>query len=232
MNSKQRALFYGIAFMISLRLFFVTYDYIKTNGQTDNIYYQAENPSHSYRLYKQKFDWKEELIYDFSMLGLFSIMLTVVFMPNILSTLADKRNKKKSTYNDCSLIFQNKIEKLNQFHLTNNEENLNDSLSSHFKNQYISILNGWAQKNMKKKIEVEKYKPIDIIEIKENEATVISFQNRKEYLEFNGNPLKNQETETIWQHLMYVFQKIENDWKIVGFKSKPADNEILKFIFK
>jgi hypothetical protein len=146
--------------------------------------------------------------------------------------LADKRNKKKSTYNDCSLIFQNKIEKFNQFHSTYDETNLNTALSPQFKNQYISLLNGWAQKNMKKKIEVEKYKPIDIIEIKENEATVISFQNRKEYLEFNGNPLKNQETETIWQHLMYVIQKIENDWKIVGFKSKPADNEILKFIFK
>ena len=232
MNSKQRALFYGIAFMISLRFFFVTYDYIKTNGQTDNLHYLAENPSQSYRLYKKKFDWKEELIYDFSMLGLFSIMLTVVFMPNILSTLADKRNKKKTNYNECSLIFQNKIEKFNQFHTTYDETNLIIALSPQFKNQYISLLKGRAQKKMKKKIEEEKYKPIDIIEKKENEATVISFQNRKEYLEFNGSPLKNQETERIWQHLMYVFQKIENDWKIVGFKSKPADNEILKFIFK
>lgn len=231
MNSKQRGLFYGIALMISLRLFFVTYDYIKTNGQSDNIYYQAENPSHNYRLYKQKFNWKEELVYDFSMLGLFSIMLLVVFMPNILSTMANRKNKSKINYNEFSNEFQDKIEKLNKFHLTSNESYLNESLTPEFKDQYISILNRWTQKNMQKKIEVKKYKSIDIIELKENEATVISFQYRKEYLTFNENPLKNQEMETVWQHIMYKFQRIEKNWRIVSFKNKPSDSEIIKYIF-
>lgn len=166
------------------------------------------------------------------MLGLFLIMILVVFMPNILSWIADRKNKKKENYERCSSVFQEKIEKLNKFHMENTENNLNDSLEHNFRNNYISMLNGWTQRNMKKIIDVKNYKPLKIVKLNENEATVISFQLRKEYLEFNGKPMKNQETETIWQHILYVFKKNENDWKIVGFKNKPADSEISKYLLK
>jgi hypothetical protein len=232
MNSKQKACLYGIAALIGFRIFFLVVDYIRTDGHTEHIKYNAANPSHNYHLHGRTFSWGQELIYDFSMLALFAIMILALFMPNILSWLADKKNRKKISYTNCVYIFQEKIEKLNRFHTDNSMSDLNDSLAHSFRNNYISMLNGWAQRNMKKIIAVKCYKPLKIIELKDNKATVISFQNRKEYLEYNGKPLKKQETETIWQHILYSFQKIENDWKIIGFKSKPADSEIIKYLFK
>lgn len=232
MNSKQKACLYGIATLIGLRIFFLAFDYVRTDGHTEQLKYNAANPSHNYHIHGRTFSWMQEFVYDFSMLALFAIIIIALFMPYILSWLVDRKNKNKENYAISSNVFQEKIEKLNRFHKENTPNDLNDSLANNFKNNYITMLNGWTQRNMKKFIEVKEYKPLKIVELKNSEATVISFQNRKEYLEYNGKPLKKQETETMWQHILYVFQKIENDWKIVGFKSKPADSEIAKYLFK
>jgi hypothetical protein len=232
MNSKQKTCLYGIAAFIGIRIFILFYDFFRTDGHTENLSYAAANPSHNYKISGKTFSWGEEFIYDFSMLVVFSILILVLFMPYIISWVADRKNKNKISYSINVRVFQEKIEKLNRYHTENTISDLNDSLEVNYRNNYLSTLNGWAQRNMKKIITVKNYKPIKIVELNDDEATVISFQNRKEYLEYNGRPMKNQETETIWQHILYRFQKIENDWKIVGLKNKPADNEIIKYLFK